>query len=53
MYSVLTHNTQRNDASIIPGVIQNNPLEVGTQVLVKSKVSQSELNNNKNDEKDN
>lgn len=53
MYSVLTHNTQRNDASIIPGVIQNNPLGVDTQVLVKSETNQNELNNNKNDEKDN
>lgn len=27
--------TQRNDASIIPGVIQNNPLNVGTKLRVK------------------
>lgn len=47
VYSVLVHNTQRNDASIIPGVIQNNPLEVGTQVLVKSKINQNDLNNTK------
>ena len=26
--------TQRNDASIIPGVIQNNPLSVDTQIRI-------------------
>ena len=31
---VITHNTQRNDASIIPGVIQNNPLGTNTTLPV-------------------
>jgi len=30
--------TQRNDASIIPGVIQNNPLEVHTLARIRRKV---------------
>lgn len=31
---LITHNTQRNDASIIPGVIQNNSLALDTELLV-------------------
>lgn len=30
--------TQRNDASIIPGVIQNNPLNLDTKIKVKRKI---------------
>lgn len=30
--------TQRNDASIIPGVIQNNPLDCNTKLRVKRKI---------------
>ena len=32
--SILTHNTQRNDARIISGTIQNNPLALETKVCV-------------------
>lgn len=31
--------TQRNDASIIPGVIQNNPLAVTTKIHVKREIN--------------
>lgn len=37
-YCILTHNTQRNDASIIPGVIQNNPLALNTKLVAKRKI---------------
>lgn len=37
--TILTHNTQRNDASIIPGVIQNNPLDVNTKIRIRRKVN--------------
>lgn len=30
--------TQRNDASIIPGVIQNNPLDLNTKLRVRRKI---------------
>lgn len=53
LHCVLVHNTQRNDASIIPGVIQNNPVSTDTKVLVKSRIDQNESNNTKNNKKDN
>ena len=36
MHCVLA--TQRNDASIIPGVIQNNPLSIDTRLRIRRKV---------------
>ena len=51
LHCVLVHNTQRNDASIIPGVIQNNPVSTDTKVLVKSRIDQNESNNTKNNKK--
>lgn len=33
--------TQRNDAKIIPGVIQNNPLSLDTKIRVSRRVKQS------------
>ena len=35
---MLTYNTQRNDASIIPGVIQSNPLSIKTLVRIKRRI---------------
>lgn len=32
--------TQRNDAGIIPGVIQNNPLQLNTKLRIRRKVSE-------------
>lgn len=36
--AICTHNTQRNDASIIPGVIQSNPLSIQTKLRIRRKV---------------
>ena len=36
--TITTYNTQRNDASIIPGVIQNNPLALDTKLPIRRKV---------------
>ena len=36
--SILTHNTQRNDASVIPGIIQNNSLDINTKLRIRRKI---------------
>ena len=41
--AVSSYNTQRNDASIIPGVIQNNSLAAGTRLRIRRKVDGSDL----------
>lgn len=37
---ICSYNTQRNDASIIPGVIQNNPVDIETRIRVLRKIEE-------------
>ena len=36
--TILTHNTQRNDSSVIPGIIQNNSLSLDTKLKIKREI---------------